>query len=174
MRVMLVDDSITARNIARRALQALGIHEFIDAADGREALRVLQGCAPADGFDTLISGRASDASVDLIILDWQMPRLDGLAFLDEIRHCPRLSQVPVLMVTVEKRKPKVVEALQRGAAGYLLKPFRPEQLADEVRRILKQVEIARQRAIRPVDLDALNTGVGVGPGPVVRSRAWNE
>ena len=115
MRVLVVDDSGTMRTIQKRCLDKLGITEFAEAADGIEALRVLE--------TTLI---------DLVLTDWNMPNMDGLTLLKEIRK--RNTKIPVFMITTEGERNRVVEAIQAGVSDYLVKPFTPDALKQKLEK----------------------------------------
>jgi two-component system chemotaxis response regulator CheY len=103
------------RTIQKRCLDKLGITEFAEAADGIEALRVLE--------TTLI---------DLVLTDWNMPNMDGLTLLKEIRK--RNTKIPVFMITTEGERNRVVEAIQAGVSDYLVKPFTPDALKQKLEK----------------------------------------
>jgi two-component system, chemotaxis family, chemotaxis protein CheY len=120
MKILLVDDSKTMRNIQRKILAALGAVEFNEAGDGVEALAVIGGAA--DGFQ-------------LILIDWNMPNMDGITLVNRIRTNDKAT--PLIMVTTEAEKVRIVEAIKAGVNNYVLKPFTPEQLLDKVKQTLK-------------------------------------
>lgn len=109
MKVLLVDDSGTMRTIQHRCLNKLGIQDITEAEDGRQAL---------DAF-------VKDA-FDIVLTDWNMPNMDGLTLLKEIRAKNR--EIPVVMVTTEAERARVVLAIQAGVSDYLVKPFTPDDL----------------------------------------------
>jgi len=113
---MLVDDSVTMRRIQKTQITGLGISDVFEAGDGEEALSVLQNSMP----------------VDIILLDWNMPVMDGLACLKRIRSDNTYKSVKVIMCTSESEKSKVVEALKAGANNYIVKPFTPEALKEKL------------------------------------------
>jgi two-component system chemotaxis response regulator CheY len=115
MRVLVVDDSSTMRTIQKRSLNSLGITDVLDAKDGLEALRVLE-----------------NETIDLVMTDWNMPNMDGLTLLQEIRK--QTKELPVIMITTEAEKGRVVAAIQAGVSDYLAKPFTPEQLKQKVEK----------------------------------------
>lgn len=117
MKALLVDDSPAFRRILVRALALAGISDTSEAGDGAEALSAIR------------SNR-----FDVILLNWNMPRLDGLGLLRALRQVD--AQTPVIMVTSEAEKTRVIEAIRSGANDYLIKPFAPEQLADKIRHLL--------------------------------------
>ena len=110
MRVLIVDDSSVMRKLVARALRQAGLTpgEVLEAGDGVEGLEVL-----------------ADNSVDLILSDWNMPNMDGLTFVKELR---KTVQTPVVIVTTEGGEAKVAEAMANGANGHIKKPFTPEML----------------------------------------------
>ncbi|WP_343587957.1 chemotaxis response regulator CheY, partial [Herbaspirillum sp.] len=103
---LVVDDFSTMRRIVRNLLKELGYTNVDEAEDGVQALQKLR----SDQFDFVVS-------------DWNMPNMDGLTMLQEIRKDPALSKLPVLMVTAEAKKENIVAAAQAGANGYVVKPF---------------------------------------------------
>ncbi len=117
MKALVVDDSLTIRRIVIKALGLAGISESAEAADGAEALHAVK----AQDFD-------------LILLDWNMPKLNGIDTLKALRQAGKTT--PVIMVTTEAEKSRVIEAIKSGASDYLIKPFAPDQLAAKVKNVL--------------------------------------
>lgn len=111
MRVLVIDDSRTLRIIIRQALAEAGL-DVIEAANGRE------------GLDQL---RAHD-DVDLVLVDWNMPEMNGLEFVQAVRAQRSYDPVRIMMVTTETEQEQVVRALNAGANEYLMKPFTKEVL----------------------------------------------
>ncbi len=116
MRVLSVDDSKTTRRAIRNMVEVLGL-EFAEAENGVEALKVLESC----------SGR-----IDLIILDWEMPEMNGHEFLEKIKRDDRYVSIPVIMVTTVSQKEKVIDAVRAGAKQYITKPFSGEDLLTKI------------------------------------------
>ncbi len=116
MRVLLVDDSVTMRRIQKTQLNSLGINDIVEAGDGEEALAKLGNSMP----------------IDLIMLDWNMPVMDGITLLKNIRADNRFQSIKVIMCTSESEKNKVVDALKSGANNYLIKPFTPDALKEKL------------------------------------------
>jgi two-component system, chemotaxis family, chemotaxis protein CheY len=110
MRVLLADDSGTMRTIIRRSLESLGVTGAVEAADGLQAIELFKA---GNGFD-------------LVLTDWNMPGKSGLEVVREIRAFD--SRVPIVMVTTEAEKSRVLEAIQAGVSDYLIKPFTTELL----------------------------------------------
>jgi two-component system chemotaxis response regulator CheY len=116
MRLLLVDDSATMRRIQKNQINNLGITDVIEAADGSQALTKLKENMP----------------IDVIMLDWNMPVMDGFTFLQKMRENPTYKSVKVIMCTSESEKSRVVDALKAGANNYLVKPFTPEALKEKL------------------------------------------
>lgn len=116
MKIMSVDDSAIMRRIIRGAVDVLG-YEFIEAVDGVDALEKIEGCA---------------SDLNLILLDWNMPRLDGLSTLIKLKEDPRYREIPVAMITTESEKTKIAEAIKNGAINYIVKPFSQEDLVTKI------------------------------------------
>ena len=119
MKILLVDDSGTMRAIQKRMFAKLGVPDsaITEAADGQQALQFFEA-----------------GHYDLIITDWNMPNMDGLTLLKEIRK--RNEKVPVIMVTTEAERARVVSAISAGVSDYLVKPFTPDALEAKLRRWL--------------------------------------
>jgi len=115
MKVLVVDDSAIMRKVISQILEMLG-HDSVPAANG------------LDAFDRL----KEHEDVRLILLDWNMPEMNGIEFLREIKLRPRVSEIPVIMLTTESERRKMIEAIEAGAKHYLTKPFQPETLATKI------------------------------------------
>lgn len=115
MKVLVVDDSGVMRKIVIRALNGIGVENTLEAGDGREGWEVFQAEKP-----------------DLVLTDWNMPEMNGLEFLQTIRKSG--SKVPVVMITTESEKSRVIEAIQAGVNDYLCKPFEQETLREKMKR----------------------------------------
>ncbi len=113
MNVLVVDDSNTMRKIILRSLQAVGISQAVEAADGAEGLEKFQ-----------------QQHFDLVLTDWNMPIKSGLDLVRGIRALG--SQTPIIMVTTEAEKGRVLEAIQAGVTDYLVKPFTAETLREKL------------------------------------------
>jgi two-component system chemotaxis response regulator CheY len=111
--LLIVDDSTAIRKILQRVLHTaeIPLRNVYEAGDGIEALAVL---------------RANEVS--LVLSDINMPNMDGLQLLTQIRANEAWKKVPVIMITTEGSQVKVLEAAQLGANGYVRKPFTPEQI----------------------------------------------
>lgn len=118
--VLIVDDSAMMRKIVMKNLRDCGYEvTVVEASDGKE------------GLDKFAAG-----GVDLVLSDWNMPNMDGLAMVREIRKLDPQKKVPVIMITTEGSADKVKEAVLAGANNYLSKPFTPERFKEKLSKIL--------------------------------------
>ncbi|MCU5784269.1 Response regulator CheY [Alcanivorax balearicus MACL04] len=122
MSILVVDDFPTMRRIIRSLLKELGFGNVDEAEDGQEALTKLRG----GGFQFVVS-------------DWNMPNLDGLEMLKQIRADGDLNHLPVLMVTAEAKKENIIAAAQAGANGYIVKPFTAVTLEEKLNKIFEKL-----------------------------------
>jgi two-component system chemotaxis response regulator CheY len=127
IKILIVDDSITIRRIITNALKTVGFTETIEASNGKEAL------------EKLTSGK-----VDFVITDWNMPEMNGLDLIKEIRANPVYSSMPILMITTRGTEHDVVEALQAKVNSYIMKPFTPQELKEKIEGILKTVQVSTE------------------------------
>jgi two-component system chemotaxis response regulator CheY len=127
LRTLIVDDSSVMRKIVQRALRQAGlaIGEVLEAGNGFEALDILR-----------------QQTVDLVLSDMNMPVMDGLEFMRQIGSVEKAHGVPVLMITTEGSESHVMEAISCGAAGYIRKPFTPDQMKQHVLPLLASKDAA--------------------------------
>ncbi|MFW6457648.1 MAG: response regulator [Planctomycetota bacterium] len=118
MKVLIVDDSRSMRRLITMALKHIGETDIMEAEDGVQAVHKLQEGIP-----------------DLILLDWNMPNMSGIQFLKRIKGHDKLKHIPVVMVTSEGKSSVIQEALDAGAEGYVVKPFKPQELAQRIRKM---------------------------------------
>lgn len=120
-RFLVVDDFAPMREIIRKVLQEIGYdsERIQEANDGATALPLLQL-----------------SNFDMLITDWNMPKLPGIDLLRAVRAEPRTAKLPVLMVTAEVKREQIIAATQAGVNGYIIKPFTASALAAKVQKIL--------------------------------------
>jgi two-component system, chemotaxis family, chemotaxis protein CheY len=118
MKILIVDDFATMRRIMKNILKQIGFSNIIEADDGTTALEELKKNA-----------------VDLIISDWNMPKMTGLDLLKSVRGSDGLKDVPFLMVTAEAQKQNVIDAVQAGVTNYVVKPFTAEAISEKLEKI---------------------------------------
>jgi two-component system chemotaxis response regulator CheY len=114
-RVLLADDSSTMRKIILRSLQAVGVPSAVEAADGIEAVNLFK-----------------PGEFDLVLTDWNMPGKNGLEVITEIRA--KDANVPIIMVTTEAERGRVLQAIQAGVSDYLVKPFTADTLREKLEK----------------------------------------
>ncbi len=119
-KVIVVDDSSVMRQIIKNNLKQLGFEQsnLVDAEDGEQALK-----------------KMNEDTIDLVISDWNMPRMTGIDFLKAIRADGAMKELPFLMVTSEADKEKIIEAVQAGVNQYIVKPFNTTQLEEKIKEI---------------------------------------
>jgi len=121
LKFLVVDDFATMRRIVRGLLKEMGVVSIDEAEDGAIALHMLK-----------------DKQYDFVVSDINMPNMNGFELLKAIKAEAALRHLPVLMVTAEARKEDIVQAVQSGAAGYIVKPFNKATLEDKVLKITQK------------------------------------
>lgn len=116
-RALIVDDSLVMRKVLRGALARAGISNICEAADGEEAVSLVQ-----------------KEEFDLVLMDWNMPNMLGIDALIAIRAQGK--KMPILMVTTEAEKGRVIEALKAGANNYIIKPFEPDAIVTKIQNAI--------------------------------------
>ncbi len=117
--ILTVDDSASIRQVLGFTLRGAG-YEVVSAVDGREAL-----------------AKADAQQVDLVITDLNMPNLDGIGLIRELRGRPQYRFTPMLMLTTESQASKKQEGKAAGATGWIIKPFKPDQLLAVIKKVLR-------------------------------------
>ncbi|MBI5056946.1 MAG: chemotaxis response regulator CheY [Nitrospirae bacterium] len=126
MKILVVDDFSTMRRIVKNLLRQLGYENIEEAEDGAQAYSKLKN----GGFG-------------FVVTDWNMPNMDGLEMLKKVRSDPEIKDVPILMVTAEAEKDKVITAIQAGVNNYIVKPFTGEILKEKMDKILERLQAAK-------------------------------
>ncbi|HNO80201.1 MAG TPA: response regulator [Phycisphaerae bacterium] len=121
MKVMLVDDSRTIRNIQKNVLSQLGHTDILEAGDGVEALKILEKETP-----------------DLMLVDWNMPNMDGITLVRKVRETNK--KTPIIMCTTEAQKDRVIEAIKAGVNNYVVKPFNVESLSEKIDQTMARLQ----------------------------------
>jgi two-component system, chemotaxis family, chemotaxis protein CheY len=121
IKVLVVDDFPTMRRIVKNLLKQLGYENIDEAEDGSQALVKLK----AGGYG-------------LLITDWNMPVMEGIDLLKQLRADDSLKDLPVLMVTAEAEKDKVITAIKAGVDNYVVKPFTAEVLKEKLEKIAEK------------------------------------
>jgi two-component system, chemotaxis family, chemotaxis protein CheY len=116
--IMVIDDSVSLREVVGISLRAAG-YDVVEACDGKDALAKLNG-----------------RKVQLMICDVNMPVMDGISFVKEVKRLPSHRFVPIIMLTTESRESRKVEGQLAGAKAWVVKPFRPEQMLRAVSKLI--------------------------------------
>ncbi|AEH23406.1 response regulator receiver protein [Thermodesulfobacterium geofontis OPF15] len=119
IKILVVDDFATMRKIIKNILLQLGFKDILEADDGTTALELLK-----------------KQKVDLIISDWNMPKMPGIELLKAVRSNEELKDIKFIMVTAEAQKENVIEAIKYGVNQYVVKPFTPETLKEKLEKVL--------------------------------------
>ncbi|MDH5445500.1 MAG: response regulator [Gammaproteobacteria bacterium] len=120
-KVLVVDDAAFIRNLVKKSLEVIGITGIKEAVDGRQALAALQ-----------------TGKYDLVISDLNMPEMDGIELLREIRADERMFQLPFIMLTSDMDAENIKAAAGLDVNGYITKPFRGDPLIDKVTEVLSK------------------------------------
>lgn len=121
MKCLVVDDSATMRRIVVNALKTIGWNDLVEAGDGQEALS------------------KCDGSIELVITDWNMPVMGGLDMVRALRANPATAKLPILMVTTRSVKEDILQAVEAGVNGYVLKPFTPQVLKEKIDQVVSMM-----------------------------------
>lgn len=119
MKILLVDDSRTMRNIWKKVITGMQ-SEAVEAGDGVEGLKAI----------------AEQGPFDLMLVDWNMPNMDGITMIREVRQNDK--STPIIMVTTEAEKPRILEALKAGVNNYVVKPFTPDALMSKINETMEK------------------------------------
>jgi two-component system chemotaxis response regulator CheY len=122
MKILIVDDFSTMRRIVKNLLRDLGFNNTQEADDGLTALPMLK----KGGFD-------------FVVTDWNMPGMQGIDLLRNIRADEELKHLPVLMITAEAKREQIIEAAQAGVNGYIVKPFTAATLKEKLEKIFERL-----------------------------------
>lgn len=121
-KILSVDDSAIIRKIIRSAVEVLE-YELLEASDGEEAILKLH----------------SEENIKLILLDWNMPGMNGYEFLKIAKSHNSFKNIPIMMVTTESEKENIIKAVQAGVSNYLVKPFNTEELIKKIMQCVREV-----------------------------------
>jgi two-component system, chemotaxis family, chemotaxis protein CheY len=121
MKVLIIDDSQIMRNIHKNALIKCGVKriDMVDADNGLTALSI-----------------AKSQTIDLFLVDWNMPKLDGLELLKELRSIPDYASTPIIMITSEAAKYNVMEAIEAGITNYIVKPVSEKAFVEKIKKYI--------------------------------------
>jgi two-component system chemotaxis response regulator CheY len=117
--ILIVDDSASMRQLVTFALKDAG-YDVIAAVDGKDAL-----------------GKLNGAKVDMVVTDLNMPNMDGITLIKQLRNIPTSKFTPVVMLTTESQESKKQEGRTAGASGWLVKPFTPDKLIEVIKKFVR-------------------------------------
>lgn len=119
--VLIVDDSSSMRAVIKKVIKASGFNvgNYFEAEDGIEGLKILE-----------------NDWIDLVLSDINMPNMDGMLFLSEMKKNELFSSIPVVMITTEGSEAKIQEAIRLGSSGYIKKPFSPVDIKNILSRLM--------------------------------------
>ena len=134
--VLIVDDSATMRALVRKVLQISGLElgECFEGANGLEALEILE-----------------NHWVDLVLSDLHMPEMDGAALVKALRQSQMWQTIPVVLITTEGRQDVLAPFFEAGIQGYIRKPFRPEDIKEQLQNILGEAWVPDDRELKGCD-----------------------
>ena len=118
MKVLVVDDFATMRRIVKNILTQLGYKSIVEADDGTTALAILK-----------------QEKIDLIISDWNMPKMTGLDLLKNVRADPNMATTPFIMVTAEAQQDNIILAVKAKVSQYIVKPFTADTLGEKIKKV---------------------------------------
>lgn len=119
MTALVVDDFSTMRRIVKNILRDLEFKNVLEAEDGTTAVQIL-----------------SSQKVDLVVSDWNMPKMSGIELLKYVRSNDNLKELPFLMITAEAQKENIIEAVKAKVSNYIVKPFTAATLGEKLAKIL--------------------------------------
>jgi two-component system chemotaxis response regulator CheY len=117
--ILIVDDSASMRQLVTFALKDVGF-EVVAAVDGKDAL-----------------GKLNSAKVDMVVTDLNMPNMDGIELIKQLRSSTATKFTPVVMLTTESQESKKQEGKQAGASGWIVKPFTPDKLIEVIKKFVR-------------------------------------
>ncbi len=123
--ILIVDDSAPMRAVIKKVVKAsrFDVGQFFEAANGIEALKIL-----------------NQEWLDLVLTDYNMPDMDGLKLVEEMKKDEELKSIPVVMITTEGSRERVEEFMEKGVMDYIKKPFTPEQIKQKLMQIIGETE----------------------------------
>ena len=119
LRILVVDDMSSMRMMIKSVLHKLGVTDIHEANDGEKALEAIAAY-----------------EFDLVICDWDMPKVTGLEVLQQVRDSNTTRELPFIMLTAVSNRDNVVSAIQAGVSDYLAKPFKPQDLINKINGVL--------------------------------------
>lgn len=130
-KVLVVDDMPTIRDLVKNQLKALGFKNIVEASDGEAGLNLVMNAASVG------------LPIELIISDWNMPKMTGLEFLRQVRASDSLGKTPFILLTSESERDQVTEAILAGVSQYIVKPFAAKSFEEKLRSVWAKVSAGK-------------------------------
>lgn len=127
IKILVVDDMLTMRKIIKNTLKELGFEKSEEASDGVRA------------WEAMEKAHSEGVPYDLVLCDWNMPRLPGIELLKQVRADERFKSLPFILITAESDQSQVLQAIKLGVSNYLVKPFNKEDLQDRLESTHKRM-----------------------------------
>ncbi len=127
-KILVVDDMMTMRKIVKKTLMEMGYKNLTEADDGETAWPLIEAAA------------ATGEAFQLILSDWNMPKLKGIDLLRKVRALEAVKTTPFLLLTAESEKSQVVEAIKAGVSNYVTKPFTPDTLREKLKAVYDMIQ----------------------------------
>ena len=131
-RILVADDMPTIRDLVKSQLKALGFKNILEAADGEQAMSIL------------VSNFSAGTPINLVISDWNMPKMTGLEFLKQVRASSDWVHLPFILLTSESERDQVTEAILAGVSQYLVKPFAAKMFEEKLRGVWAKHNAAKK------------------------------
>lgn len=122
-RILVADDMPTIRELVKNQLKAMGFKTILEAADGEQAMQVLT------------SNQSVGSPIQLVISDWNMPKMTGLEFLKQVRASSEWANLPFVLLTSESERDQVTEAILAGVSQYVVKPFAAKMFEEKLKGV---------------------------------------
>lgn len=123
LKILIADDLALIRSLIKKSLADLKLTNVEEAVDGLDAIT------------KILNGQKQGKPFDVVFIDWNMPGKDGLEVVQYCKNDPQLKQIPFIMISAERDKVRVVQALKAGVLDYIVKPFQPSLLISKLERI---------------------------------------
>ncbi|HRO66706.1 MAG TPA: response regulator [Pseudobdellovibrionaceae bacterium] len=122
-RILVIDDMPSIRDLVKNQLRAMGYKNIQEAADGEEGLKIL------------VQGNANGQPLQLVISDWNMPKMKGLELLKQVRGVAEWQNLPFVLLTSESEREQVTEAVLAGVSQYIVKPFAAKVFEEKLKTV---------------------------------------
>lgn len=122
-RILVADDMPTIRDLVKSQMKAMGFKNIIEAADGEQAMQML------------IANHSAGTPIQLVISDWNMPKMTGLEFLKQVRASTDWQNLPFVLLTSESERDQVTEAILAGVSQYVVKPFAAKTFEEKLKGV---------------------------------------